>query len=698
MRLFAAIVAAFAASAMAADDMEVAKSALRDGLFDVARSHAAKVDSDEAVLVTVESYAKEARWADAIKALDSRKDAKGDAFTYWRALALERLGDLDGASALLEPAAFATPVYDSLAVMLKADIIRRRGTDPAALLRLAEDPLFKKDDLEAAMNLAWARESTGDRAGAEAIWKDVVASTNAPDSAIASAAAALGDAQSLKKASDAVEDPALKRAVSLRLGSALLKDEATFAEGEATIRRIAKDFPDADGAKEAFVTLADALLGKERFSDAVEAYKVALEAWPDAAGDQAVHEGLGWALRRSGKTEEALDAYARAVDASTNDGDRARSLMERGDVFSESGRGAEAMEVYRTVLSKYPDTPSGRRLKTIVEWSDMESEGLALFRDFRFADAAKTFEKLASLDPERAERMAYFNVLCLYGQGDDAEAERRAAELAESCRDPAIRAEAVLWLAKFSYNARRWAKSRELFADYATNLAPASVQAPAALVWAARAAFATRDYNQAVSLVSALSTLYPASRERTAGLLVQGEALIELARLDEAIVVLGKVAAAEDSAPADRRRANTLKSDALFVMGADNSARYAEALDGYRALLQGERLSHDEKLSISFKIGGTLEKMGRTDEAIDQYYSEVVCAYRDGRKGGTVYSEESMAVFARAAFRLADICEKSGRRSMASRVLKLVETADVPGAAREAAQRRERLKKKGRLL
>ncbi|MCR5414086.1 MAG: tetratricopeptide repeat protein [Kiritimatiellae bacterium] len=695
MKRLAAIVTAISAAVLSADDMEVAKNALRDGLYDVARKHAAKVDGPEAALVVFESHVREGKWEEALKALDAHPGEKGEPFVYGRALALEGAGRLDEASAMLASADFSDPVYAGLAIALKADIARTRGDDPAEILKLAAEPGFPSSDIGFAMNVAWAKEKTGDLAGAKEIWRTVVDSTNAAETVLAAAATSLGEAEALRKACARMEDPELKRATGLRLGQALLSDPATFAEGEKTIRFLAKESPDADGAKEAFLALADAHLKAGDCAKAADTYQVALEVWPDAAHEFAVQEGRAWALKGQGKTDEALDAFTRAFDTAGGDEDRARMLLAKADILSAGGRSAEAMEMYRSVLERYPATPSGAKSRTFVELSDLESKGLDLYRDFRFGEAEKVFSDLAARDPARAPRMEYLQVLCLYGQGRDDEAQTRAGEIAKTGSDPSIRAAMALWLAKFSYNARKWGRARELFTLYATELAPDSPEAPAAFTWAARAAFSDQDYKQSVALVTSLAKTHPDAGGKATALLIQGEALVKLCRFDEAIVVFDKVGLAKDVTAAERRRAKILKSDVLLVMGGDNAARYAEALDGYRAILQGERLTQDEKLSLSFKIANTLDKMGRTDDAIDQYYSEVVCTYRAERMKGAVYDEESKALFARAAFRLSEIYELRGHVGSADRILELVETSDVKASVGEAVRRRKRLKKKG---
>ena len=100
---------------------------------------------------------------------------------------------------------------------------------------------------------------------------------------------------------------------------------------------------------------------------------------------------------------------------------------------------------------------------------------------------------------------------------------------------------------------------------------------------------------------------------------------------------------------------------------------------------------------MSFKMARALEKMKRMDEAIDQYYTQVVLEYRGGRLRHVRFDDEARAAFSRAAFRLAEEYESRGRDGQAISVLRLVEQSDVP-AATEATKRIDRISKKGRFL
>ena len=101
------------------------------------------------------------------------------------------------------------------------------------------------------------------------------------------------------------------------------------------------------------------------------------------------------------------------------------------------------------------------------------------------------------------------------------------------------------------------------------------------------------------------------------------------------------------------------------------------------------------RLAVAFKIGRTLEKLRKAEEAAEQYYSEVVLAYERARANGAWLDDSARAFFARAAFALADYYESKGLDRQARKVLRHVSKSDVP-AADEARKRIARLEAKGR--
>jgi len=690
--LTAAVLLALAVFRAFADtnELDVAKSALRDGLWDVARRHAGVVESDEARLLVLESLAREGKWSELLSAHDGMGYPVGDGFVYYRALALCRSGSAEAASNVLVKARFSDPGYARPAARLRAELAMAAGRIDVALEELVQ---AGGEDPDTKLMMADLRQRDGDREVALRLWRDVLAATNAPERVRAVAAVGLGDAAVISNLLATVTSGEVRRFLNFNLGMVQLSSESSFAEGERRIRDAVRDSPDAEGAREAFYALASRRLARKEFAAAAAVYADALEIWPEASKDPALHEGRGMAFSQLGRTDEAVAEFLRTEELSADPERKARAAARAADVLSVAGRVKEATAVYQRVRDAYPDTVTSARLADVLRLREAEERARELYAAFRFDEARIEFERLAKLDAANADRLSLYCVMCVYGIGDDEAAERLATGLAASAVDVNVRAQVSLWLAKYNYNRSRWREARSLFDAY-VKLAPRSADAPQALVWSARASLADNDFAGVLSTVARLLADYPDSVYRAAGMMVQGEALIELARFDEAVLVLERTLLVPGVVKEDRIRAGLLRADALFAMGADNPVRYEAALEAYSSLRNGESLPAGQELMVSFKMARTLDKLKRREEAVDMYYSKVLLAYRAGRLAGIAYDDLARATFARAAFLLAEEFESRGRIRQAVHVLDLVRTSDVP-AADEAVRRIDRLTRKG---
>ncbi len=639
-----------------ASDLDVARDALRDGLWEVARNHAMKEDSDEAKLIILESYASEGKWDEVRRELKD-VESTGCEFDYYRSVVA---GDIAGAIVALERGGSISGIAESK--MLKANL------------------LLKNDN----------------RVAAEREWSDVLAMTNVSERAFAVAAINLGEIKTLRKAYEIVESTELRYLVGLRLGRELIKSSATADEGEDLICSIVKENPGAEGAVDAFLELARVKLNAKEWQTAERLYAQAWEMWPQVAKMAIALEGRGEAAMALGNIEMAIDFLFSAEKLSNDDALTALAILKEGDALSAIGKGEESLAKYRQVLKDYPNTEVARQLKSVIKVRELEAKGRELYRAYDFEGALQIFKSIANDNPSLGFRMIYFEVLCLYGMGMDNEALKKAESLAEVCTNLAIKREVILWIAKFAYNQGDWKKARQRFLQFAEEN-PNDSLSPMAMLWAARAAFADADFGDAIKVGTDIIARYPKSEVVNAAILVQGETLIELARFDEAVLVLDRVGKSDSATTKERFKANVFKADALFAMGADNSVRYEAALEEYRKIGFDGLADGDLMISVAFKIGRTLEKLKRYDEAIDQYYSQVILAYRNGVERGEKFNDETKAIFSRAAFRLVDEFERRGRNRQALNILQLILTSDVP-ASEEAARRYERLSLKGKFL
>lgn len=671
------------------NDFDVATQALRDGLWTVARTHAAAVAGDEARLVAVESLAREGKWKDILAQLGSWGNPAGGDFSYYRGLALYKTGALADAAAAIANLSFPDAAHMHALARLRASLRLAEDDVRGALKALEPVP----DDEPSLAMAAELSSRLGETVAATSYWHRVASASNVTERAFASAAAGLGDVALLREAVARARTPEVRRFASLNLGCALLADEKQYAAGVKLVRDTVRDAPDAPGAREAYARLAVAAYARGDWTAAASAWSDALSIWPDAAKDPSVQAGRGRALWRLGRRTEALETLREAGKLATDDETRASLAVAVGDVLAELGRAEEATEQYRKASQTYPKTVSGMLAAGVVRRRDLEAKARSLYGECRFAEARTLFEQLVKEDSGRADRHAYCRMLCLYGEGNESAAEEAARKLAEAKDPSAERSAATRWLAKLAYNRGRWRESAKRFSDYVAS-APKAADAPESLVWCARAQEADHDFAAAIATVARLLEGWPKSPSRAAGQLVQGESLIELGRFDEAVLVLERAALATDVTGPDRLRARMLRADALFAMGADNPTRYEAALEAYQTVRTGETLDASTRLVVAYKVARAFEKLRRLEASVDGYYTDVVLAYRRGREAGVAYDDEARAVFARAGFRLAEELESRGSVSQALHVLELVATSDT-SAAGEARRRFDALRQKG---
>ena len=437
----------------------------------------------------------------------------------------------------------------------------------------------------------------------------------------------------------------------------------------------------------------DALMADGRYAEAADTYARVLEDGGADLFERARFQRAD-AAARAGQTESAtkfFEALMKEDGATTID-----AGLRLGALESTAGHLERAIEIYDQLLAR-KSTPGleARRVDILL------GRGKASYGAYRFAEAEKDFEAVAKLRPARMTEMAFLTALCLYGAGRDAEAATAARALLSSATGK-LRADVTFWLAKYDFGHRDYAAAKVGFEACATNEILSASRRIEALGRAARCCAALSDYAGVVDFatrattnavaVRAIAEPTPETPIVAEAFVLQGEALMEMARFNEAVLVLAR--AQMRTAPAELwQRAAVLRADCLFAMGADDDRRYEQALDAYRAVLRETSLMPSRRLAVAFKIGRSLEKLRRFEEAADQYYVHVVMAYVDGVREKTWFDGDARAFFTRAVFILADWYEARGEARQAIRVLDYLVKTGVP-AAREARRRIQRLEEK----
>lgn len=546
-----------------------------------------------------------------------------------------------------------------------------------------------------------------------------------------------------------------RRAAGFFLGDLLCATAATIDEGEELVKALVREFPEATSSMQAQLKLADSLLQAQRPERAAKEYRIFLETYPASSLDATVLQGRGWSLLQLGRFAEAGLAFQRAARLSTNATVQAECTFKQADTLLADERYAEAAAIYREVAEKYPtDTLAARALyqsanalaragqtkeagaayrkvvatfpqrdvapQALLSLAELQNNsgdadnaintytavlkayaqhpahvnallerGKIHYRAYRFEMAMQDFAAVVERGPQARDEAHFLSTLCLYGLGRDEEARAAAAAFLLAFPDSSRLPDMTLWLGKFDFNRGHYDDARRFFVDYTTRW-PTQRWADAALLWAARAAFAANEFTGVIELVAQLARDYPQSGRLTDSLLIQADALIELARFDEAVLLLDQTLANTTNKEL-LHTALLRKGDALFAMGAGNSARYREALTTYRQLLQDENPTPAFALQLNFKVARCLEKLKLDNEAIDQYYAEVIVRYLSGRSQGVWYDDSSTTLFVRAAFAVAELYEQKNQAQQAVQVLQRVVQAGVSGAD-EARKRIERLR------
>ena len=714
---------------------------------------------EAAQLAAIEALARDGRFKEALARIEDAErmslDAAGDAMRYWHAWVLWRLGRTAEALGRVQ-VPLKDLVWQDKGDVLAARLMAGEGRDGEALARL--ERVLAKDNAEAceARLVAAGIEAAKDANGYSGIYGELYAKGDgAPDGVFAAAAMKVSEEEWRKGGTNAAiraaraaaaraDTPEGKRAAQLLAACEELETEAKREEAAAEIRRIVEDFPDAAECHNAQLRLADSLLRHGDAAGAQAEYEHALELHPAHDGDARALEGLGRALAAQGKNAKAAGCFAQAAGYAANAEEKARALFAQADMMFKDALWTEAAEKYLECGDFEPERcayaaglayeKAGNEAKAEELWKKaaagegawaaesllelarlderrnrVESaaalagkvleradgnralaararivRGKANYKAYRFQDAARDFETAAEEDGADADAMKFLCALCRFGEGREDEARHEAEKVAARTKDEDLKRNVVRWLARLDYNAGDWAGAEKRFAECGETL------------WAARAAAAGNEFPRAVERAAKVIGEAKDKDERLQAAILQGEALIELARYDEAALVLDRAAQTTD-APDMERRIAVLKADALFAMGADDSARWQEALEAYRDALKLGAPGEAERLEISFKAAKSLEKLRRGDEAAKEYYENVVLAYADARAKGTWFDKDAYGIFARAAFRLADYYENRGEDFQAAQILKIV-LSSSQGKADDARKRLENIRRKGRIL
>lgn len=451
-----------------------------------------------------------------------------------------------------------------------------------------------------------------------------------------------------------------------------------YAEAAAAFDSAAALWTDPERRAEAWMKAGDALFAAGQYRAARTRYERVIRDAPQSAFIQTAQLQIAETMARLNETAPAIEAFEALVRMYPTSPMAAEALMRVAAVKESEARWEDALADYERALTATTNL--------VIRTQARHRMGLIRYRLGRFQEALSDFEQVIGDQPtsEWAEQAFYMRGWCLYLLGQPEEAFRTCQEFLTQYPQSRWSADVQFWLGEYAYNRGDYADAERQFVDIATRY-PQSETAADAQYWAGRAAVAQREFVRAIEHFTALARNYPDSPRLIEARFAQGDALSELGQFDVAILAFEeviKLAPNADWAASAWGR----KGDCLFILAAENPARYQEAQAAYRMVLDHPRATRDAKLQAEYKIGRCREKLGQLEEAFERYMNVVYAWLADAEKG----KAGDPIWFTRAAFNAAELRESQEKWAEAEGIYRRVASAGVAASA-EAASRAKKM-------
>ena len=435
--------------------------------------------------------------------------------------------------------------------------------------------------------------------------------------------------------------------------------------------------------------VADSYFANGQYKLALETYQRVLSEFPGSALAPDARFQAAVSLEKLGEGAAAEKAFSKMIDLFPSHPLSEEAMLHMAQMREADHRWLEAIDGYTRVMNAYTGGTFYAEALT--------RRGLIEHILYRFEDALRDFEQVVKDFPDSpaAEQAFYMRGMCYYGLRQDDKALSVCREFSEKYPNSRWVPDVRFWLNNYAYNQGDYPGAEQGFLSLVDKY-PQYALSDEALLRAGMAASRRKEYVRSVELFARLAKDYPNSSKLAEARFAQAESMVELAKYSAAIVIfdeiINKYPNTDLVGPAWGR-----KGDCQFTLGAEDPKRYQESIESYRVLANNSTVPVDLVLQAEYKIGRSLEKLGRTSEAFEAYYEKVILRYLDCREKGIWLNEAARVWFTRAAFNAADIMEAAKDWRRAVSVLERVVAAGV-SASGEATERINRLKAEHRWL
>ena len=389
--------------------------------------------------------------------------------------------------------------------------------------------------------------------------------------------------------------------------------------------------------------------------------------------------------------EAALAAFVQAAERFSGKRQAETAIFRAGQLQAEQAILEGSAQGEKKAIEFY--VRAAESTNTMLKASATIGAGLVRLAAGDYSKALADFESVTEMKGvngvhEQAQLMRAETLLALRRPED---AVAAALELLKKEGSSHWRREAVFWMGRRSFNTGDFEQAERYFFMYVEGW-PDAERADFAFLFQAQAQFQRKMYHQAIDTAMTLIARNPDDNITALAHFIHAEALTELLQFDAAVLLYDVVVrTAHDDVL--RLTAMARRGDCLFTLGADNTARYAESILAYEKVLSDPTpKSLGMILQCEYKIGRSLDKAGRTKDAADRYYANVISRFEAlAAQENTSVTPSERVWYARAVLSAADVFERLEQWPAAVSMLERVARSTAPGAE-EAARRMSRIK------
>lgn len=441
---------------------------------------------------------------------------------------------------------------------------------------------------------------------------------------------------------------------------------------------------EGDPAPVLLLKWGDMALTLDRVEEAIQRFELFLDRYPahDLAPLAQLQLATAIAVRN---VPAALDLLTQLRLKYPDTETAERALLHRAVILDRALRLEQALGAYDAYLERHP--------QGVFAVDAMTDKGIAAYRLGLFDLALRLFRQVRDTYPDhaRAEQAASLIGWSYYLKGMDVEARRAGEAFLTRYPESTFAPDVRFWLAEVAFNHGEFDRASEEFLKLTREDIAAPLQSKAHYL-AGRSLLAAKNLEPALEQFVRARSVHPEAPHAEDALFYHGDALTELGRFDEAILIFDQlIRAYPDSYLVYAARGRM--GDCQYTLGEKDPTRYLEALNTYKSLEESKEASLELRIQAMFKIGRTLNALDREGEARSRFLKMLHLYMRHrGRLGA-----EAGAWFVRGVAETAQSYERMGEYREAIKVYRLLVESGLPQAG-EGARRIEDLRREHLIL